>query len=78
MQCGIMTIDIVNRSSTSSPCQWLTSSPYTFHLSGLVPFEATTDCIGMNVDTVWNDALKECYNGKVLCPYPSLLDVLED
>jgi hypothetical protein len=79
MQCGIMTVDIVNRSSSSLvPCQWDKSKPYTFHLSGLVPFEATTDCIGMNVDTVWNDALKECYNGKVLCPYPSLLDVLED
>ncbi len=81
MQCGIMTIDIVNRSTATSianPCQWMTSRPYTFHLSGLVPFEATPDCIGMNVDTVWNDALKACYNGKVLCPYQSLLTVLGD
>lgn len=79
MQCGIMTIDIVNRYqslTTHGVYQWDTTQPYTFHLSGLVPFEATPDCIGMNVDTVWRDALKACYNGKVLCPYSSLLEVL--
>lgn len=74
---GIVAVDILK--TDSSTVDWTEGVPYGFHMHGVVPFETTGDCIGAEFTGLgWQNALKACYNGKVLCTSDDLCTILKD
>ena len=76
VQPGILAVDIIRKSTT--PSVWNYDLPYRFHVRGLVPFEASSECIGMNITENWNKAMAACYSGKRICTPSELRTILEE
>lgn len=73
---GILVVDILRVSDVVQ--FWDTSKPYGFHVHGIVPFEASGDCVG-NAAQHWNTAIFNCYNANSrFCPYDLLTQLMED
>jgi len=81
IQDGILAVDILNNKASGTMFSDA-ASPYSFHVHGAVPFEATGDCVGTmvgrNIKSSWNKALDACYNHRVLMPYDILCTLMED
>ena len=75
IQPGILCMEIRRNVSTAST--WENNKLYRFRLQGKVPFEATSECMGMNINTRWNDALRTCYKNRVLYPVSELAAILQ-
>jgi len=75
IQPGILCMEI--RRHTNFATHWEGDKPYRFRLQGKVPFEATSECMGMNINTRWNDALRACYKNRVLYPISELAAILQ-
>lgn len=75
IQPGILCMEI--RRHTNFASHWEGDAPYRFRLQGKVPFEANSECMGMNINTRWNDALRTCYKNRVLYPVSELAAILQ-
>ena len=81
VSAGIVTVDMYRISHLTD---WVSASsatdrivhPYGFHISGPVPFETVEECLGANINTGWTNAMARCYNGKIICPKTTLVNIL--
>jgi hypothetical protein len=77
ISAGIATVDMYH---INTNLEWVSGRepihPYGFHISGPVPFETVEECLGANINKGWTNAMTRCYNGKIICPKTTLVNIL--